>query len=153
MKRNTSMVLFILLLFISGSVFAAGNYKISGPNLTMMYIPYENVQIDELNANSQSSISYSYRGNLIPKYLTSNTKLSNIAFFLIDSKLKPTTGIKVSRIEIVQNDTLIASANKVNSYSISGFYSGFFEVLNLFQNANEENIVDVVFYLGNIEVA
>lgn len=73
---------------------------------------------------------------------------------LKDSMRNPVTGIKVSRIELIQDDTVVARANEVTSYSIRGQYrTNQLEVFNEFKNPNGENLIDIVLYLGSKEVA
>lgn len=72
---------------------------------------------------------------------------------LKDDRYKPVTGIKASRIEMIQDGIVVARANEIESYSVNGeYYTHQFEMINTFQNTNGENIVDVVLYLGSKEV-
>jgi len=55
---------------------------------------------------------------------------------------------------MIQNNTVVARANDVESYSINGqYYARNLELINRFENSNGENLVDVVLYLGSKEVA
>lgn len=147
------MVLFIFLLLFSGGVFASSDYVEIGPNSTMVYFPYESAQTANFNVRTLSYIADPNESYSSPSFFSSNVDFSWIWFSLRDSNHEAVTGIKVSRIEFVQNDTLVARVNKVESRSINGQYSGDIEFLNPFQNENGENLVDVVFYLGSKEVA
>ncbi|WP_155979571.1 Ig-like domain-containing protein [Sporosarcina ureae] len=64
------------------------------------------------------------------------------------------TGIKASRLEMIQHGQVVARANQLDSYSVIGEYqTKHLEKGNSFQNVNGENIVDIVLYLGSKEVA
>lgn len=72
---------------------------------------------------------------------------------LKNDRYKPVTGIKASRIEMIQDGIVVARANEIESYSVNGeYYTQQFEMINAFQNTNGENLVDVVLYLGSKEV-
>lgn len=101
-------------------------------------------------SSSNISVEKSRSTRIISEYAES------LFFWLdiYDSDYNPVTGIKVSRIEMIQSNTVVARANDVESYSINGHYrTRNLEVVNKFQNSNGENNVDLVLYLGSKEVA
>lgn len=89
-----------------------------------------------------------------PETFSAKAKSTWMWFRLKDANHNDVTGIKVSKIEIVQNGKVVARANDVESRSISGQYTtGNLEFINSFDNQNGDNLVDIVFYLGSREVA
>lgn len=64
------------------------------------------------------------------------------------------TGIKVNKIELEQNGSVIASSSAIKSYSVIGEYDTTeMKIFKSFENTNGINNIDVVFYLFDKEVA
>lgn len=158
MKKRLSILIVILILLSSGNVFASDiSLDISSYN-SEVYMRYDDDQIHEMmNTNVvsiNSSIPDSNRSYIYPDIVSSNSKVIYLHINLRDDKGGRVTGIKVSRIEIIQGNTVVARTNDVESYSINGRYYGRnLEIINSFENSNGENLVDVVLYLGSKEVA
>lgn len=112
------------------------------------------VQGDSPNINYQSYSGEELYANANPETFSANAKYSWMWFKLRDANKNEVTGIKVSKIEIVQDEVLVARSNDVESRSISGQYTtGNLEFINPFKNQNGDNFVDIVLYLGSKEVA
>lgn len=151
MKKSISIVfIFILVILLTSNVFAANEFvNISSEN-SEVFIDYDFEDTGNENFSSFSSVDKSYFN---PRMLSSNTTVSYMYITLIDEFRKPITGIKVSRIEVIQNNIVVARSNNVISQSLIGRYNGKnLEFLNPFSNQNGENKVDVVMYLGRKEV-
>ncbi|PID20130.1 hypothetical protein CSV61_16295, partial [Sporosarcina sp. P3] len=88
------------------------------------------------------------------KYFAANTQAYFFWLSLRDREYNAVTGIKVSRLEMIQNGQVVARANQLDSYSVIGEYqTRYLEKVNSFQNVNGENTIDIVLYLGSREVA
>ena len=125
---------------------------------TTIYLDYQANQVDEsLNIEERSlnsSILDLDKSYSSPRIFSADAQSQYFWLYLRDSNRNPVTGIKVSRIEMIQNNTVVARATDVESYSTKGQYnSKSLEMINKFENSNGENLVDVVFYLGSKEVA
>lgn len=88
------------------------------------------------------------------KYYSAQVESYFFWLSLRNSEYKKVTGIKASRLEMIQNGELVARANRLDSYSVTGEYrTSNLEFINKLQNVNGENTVDIVLYLGSKEVA
>lgn len=105
---------------------------------------------------AQSSVIDSENCFVWPDVFSNQTDtIDRIEFQLRDSKHNAVTGIKVNRIDIIQNGKTIFSTEKVDSYSTKGRYkiNDSVKFANPFVNANGDNLVDIVFYKFDKEVA
>ncbi|WP_158231638.1 Ig-like domain-containing protein [Sporosarcina sp. P18a] len=88
------------------------------------------------------------------KYFSANTHAHFFWLSLKDSEYNAVTGIKASRLEMIQQGQVVARANQLDSYSVIGQYqTRHLEKVNTFQHVNGENTIDIVLYLGSKEVA
>lgn len=157
MRRRLSFslsLLFVILLFIPSHTFANDEITEISSDNSKVYLN----QIDETLNIEERSISSSIldldKSSSSPRVFSAYANAPYFWLYLRNSEHKSVTGIKVSRIEMIQNNTVVARANDVESYSIKGQYRArTLEMINKLENSNGENLVDVVLYLGSKEVA
>jgi len=108
------------------------------------------------NANQGEDIIDSEESYITPNVLSSEcSTVEYMKVRLRDKNREKITGIKANKIEVVQNGKIIFSTNEIKSYSTDGSYKIKNPVtkLNQFENTNGSNLVDVVLYLHDKEVA
>jgi len=154
LKKNVLFFLCIVMVFSTLVVNSNFSYAKSFVKDNEVYkFRDENIykKMDVSNSNEISDDN-SY---IWPDILSSEVDtISYMNFSLRDDFYNKVTGIVVNKIEIFQGDTKILSSNEVDSYSVVGrYYSYDTKIINEFNNKNGENIVDVVFYLYDDEVA
>jgi len=158
MKLRTSKVVtllvFVLVLIMSYAniVYADSikDYELRGKEYKYNQPPSTN----SLKLLSSANIVDSEKSYVWPDILSSKiNSINNMYFTLQDSNYNQVTGIKVNKIEIVQNGKKLISTDNVRSYSKKGQYViNDADLLRSFLNSNGENTVDVVFYLFDQEV-
>lgn len=147
-------LLFVLFLLIPSHTFANGVITEINSDNSKVYLNQTDESLNIGERSISSSIIDLDKSYSSPRLFSSYASSPYFWLYLNDSERNPVTGIKVSRIELIQNNTVVARANDVESYSIKGqYHSKNIEIINKFENSNGENLVDVVLYLGSKEVA
>lgn len=106
----------------------------------------------EMSTNSTEDLSES---SMYPDILSSYAnKIGFLEIYLMNSEYEVVKGIKVNKIKMEQSNRTIFETNNVKSYSKVGRYTAQdIQLVNAFESPNGENIVNVILYLFDKEVA
>ena len=155
--KTSNVLFFTLLIMIVTSMtvtpqksFAQNEIKLNDAEMTVTHVVDQSARL--FNTALVNEIDNEKTG--ATKYFSANIQAHFFWLSLKDQDFNPVTGIKASRLEMIQQGQVVARANQLDSYSVIGQYqTRHLEKVNTFQNVNGENTVDIVLYLGSKEVA
>ena len=146
------MCVALFVVFSSVNSFAVENIKEDSRGNEIVSYEDDSHQFPTRNFSGGQDLSKSYIGG---QDILSNetTTIPYMHISLRDSQYNDITGIKVNKIELIQNGTKILSTYNITSYSKVGDYRiDDANLLNSFENPNGSNMVDVVLYANEKEV-